>query len=762
MRINGISINSFAGLHGISLSPKDGVNIIKGKNESGKSRICAFIRFMLYGLQKKEDINRVLSFGESSCSGTMTVGTAEGRYRIEREAAFAERGGKLSCTRNRCRITDLASGEEIATDKTPGELFFGVPAQVYSSTAYINQIDGSRTGDSELSEAAANIIFSADENMSAAKALGVLDEVRIALYHKDRRGGRIAEETAKIEALKAQLVAMEKQSQEIVALSGMCEKYRVKQQKEEKMLAELNAYFDAYDRRQIKLEYEEYKNAISERDALKRRGEQAKSDISKDGFFPDAAYVSELRKSGAKAEQAMISAFQAQEEEKNAAAAKRQLSDRASFFEKLNAHGGYARVKDGHDRLEKKKKTAVTAAVLLSVAAAACALLAVLAVFGVIPFIPAVRYALFGGAGAFAAAAVISGIAASKASKATAAMSALFGTDVNGFTMLLSAIEGNESATAAVIEREKAATAARERAEVAYISALSETKAVLSRAFDTDDIPDDELLSYASNAVEVIEKAHGEIAAISSRCEAKNEYAAGLLEKLGHYTEEEIAAACGESFDDEEFSKANVQEKKRKRDFLIMSKKESLDLFNANEKKLSVLLATTTPAADIESEIDRISEQLEKDKRDFEAVTMAMDAIKQSEAELKSSISPRIAAKASSIMTSLSDNKYDTLSVSQNFGLSYLDGGMTRDISYLSAGTSDIAYLALRIALVDTLFSGEKPPLIFDESFSRLDRDRLSALNALTAKLAGEGTQCILFCCDDRLAGFEGEKIELG
>ncbi|MBO4217415.1 MAG: AAA family ATPase, partial [Clostridia bacterium] len=394
MKIREIAINDFAGLHGIVLAPSDGVSVITGKNESGKSRICGFIRFMLYGVQKKEDINRILSFGGSSCSGSMTVSTGDGLFRIEREASFAERGGRLSCTRHRCIVTDLATGREIDTDKTPGELFLGVPLHIYASTAYINQIDGSRTGDGELSEAAANMVFSADENTSAAKAIEKLDEVRIALYHKDRRGGRIAEESAKIEELKARLISMEAQSKEIISLTGTCEELRAKKANSDKRLADLNEFFSKYERWQIKNTVSELESTLAESKALKKQAEKVREDISKDGFFPDAAYVSSLRTVSVGAERAMLAAIDAENEEKSAAAAKEKLSDRAAFLEKLNEKGGYAAIKGRHDKLRSGRKRAAVATLIFSAAAFAAALLAVLGFVGIIPFYPAVNVAL--------------------------------------------------------------------------------------------------------------------------------------------------------------------------------------------------------------------------------------------------------------------------------------------------------------------------------------------------------------------------------
>ena len=53
MTFESLYIKSFGKLNGKRISFSDGVNIIEGGNESGKSTICAFIQFIFYGLPSK-------------------------------------------------------------------------------------------------------------------------------------------------------------------------------------------------------------------------------------------------------------------------------------------------------------------------------------------------------------------------------------------------------------------------------------------------------------------------------------------------------------------------------------------------------------------------------------------------------------------------------------------------------------------------------------------------------------------------------------
>ena len=53
MRIEKLHIDSFMGTHETDIEFSRGVNIIRGDNESGKSTIAEFIKFMLYGASSR-------------------------------------------------------------------------------------------------------------------------------------------------------------------------------------------------------------------------------------------------------------------------------------------------------------------------------------------------------------------------------------------------------------------------------------------------------------------------------------------------------------------------------------------------------------------------------------------------------------------------------------------------------------------------------------------------------------------------------------
>ena len=59
MKIRKLNVESFGKLKNKKIEPADGITVIKGENESGKSSLARFIRFMLYGFTSRNaDISK--------------------------------------------------------------------------------------------------------------------------------------------------------------------------------------------------------------------------------------------------------------------------------------------------------------------------------------------------------------------------------------------------------------------------------------------------------------------------------------------------------------------------------------------------------------------------------------------------------------------------------------------------------------------------------------------------------------------------------
>ena len=88
MKIKELNIIEFGGLKDRKISFGDGMNIISGANEAGKSTVMLFIKYMLYGLPRKSASNpereRAVSLDGKRASGSMMFEARGRRYIAER------------------------------------------------------------------------------------------------------------------------------------------------------------------------------------------------------------------------------------------------------------------------------------------------------------------------------------------------------------------------------------------------------------------------------------------------------------------------------------------------------------------------------------------------------------------------------------------------------------------------------------------------------------------------------------------------------
>ena len=92
MKIKKLRINGFGKLENKEINFTDGINIVNGKNESGKSTLLKFITAMFYGVSKNKngktipDFDRYTPWSESEYSGKISYQLDNGEeYEVYRE-----------------------------------------------------------------------------------------------------------------------------------------------------------------------------------------------------------------------------------------------------------------------------------------------------------------------------------------------------------------------------------------------------------------------------------------------------------------------------------------------------------------------------------------------------------------------------------------------------------------------------------------------------------------------------------------------------
>ena len=158
----------------------------------------------------------------------------------------------------------------------------------------------------------------------------------------------------------------------------------------------------------------------------------------------------------------------------------------------------------------------------------------------------------------------------------------------------------------------------------------------------------------------------------------------------------------------------------------------------------------------LEEKLRWLEEKEKEAKRRLEVSNLALDSMKEARRNLMQRAIPALEKSMAATFSELTGGRYDTVRVNQeDLGISVYSPEKKEMIpaneliSTLSKGTVSQLYLSARLKLADFLSEGRKPPLIFDDSFSYFDDVRLSRLWQVLEEVASE-QQIILLTCTRR------------
>ena len=162
-------------------------------------------------------------------------------------------------------------------------------------------------------------------------------------------------------------------------------------------------------------------------------------------------------------------------------------------------------------------------------------------------------------------------------------------------------------------------------------------------------------------------------------------------------------------------------------------------------------LAIGDPMA-LGSEHAQLLEQRDALERQYAAIALAIETLGRADSELQSRFSPQLAQTAADYMDYLTDGRYDELVLARDLSAKArsADDPTPRDTAYLSAGTADLLYLSVRLALCELTCPADDPcPLVLDDTLVNFDDARAKRARALFREIA-QHRQVILFTCHER------------
>ena len=162
----------------------------------------------------------------------------------------------------------------------------------------------------------------------------------------------------------------------------------------------------------------------------------------------------------------------------------------------------------------------------------------------------------------------------------------------------------------------------------------------------------------------------------------------------------------------------------------------------------------------LRSQLMEKREHVQRLEGQYEAISLAVEALKAADAELQLRFSPALGRRAAEYLSRITGGRYDAVAVSRDFSVTArLTGDAEQRSSlYLSAGAADALYIALRLAIVDLTLPEEEPcPIVLDDALAYVDGERRARVMELLREIA-EKRQVILFTCSDTLT--EEEKVK--
>ncbi len=742
MYIENIKINSFGKLSGREITLSPGINVFEGENESGKSTVAAFIKFVLYGMKgDPAERRRYINWHGTSASGSLLMSDGERRILVERSLAVSGEGER-EAFRETVRMTDADTGLAVFKGECPGEALLGVPEDVFSGTAYVRQLDGARIDGGRMSAATENLLFSADEAVNTEKAAGRIDQLRRQLLHKNGRGGSIFDKKMKRDELMAALERAKSSSTELINVDATISELEKKRDSAKIRLEAARTCADELETLLAARRFEKLR-------VYRARASELSAAITlENGPAADRAYIDELRRAadGMSATSSSIAAASRQLDALREAEDK--YRDREELLRALLTDEGAADI-----IIEKLEGLASARAAAMAVAIVSAVLSVALAVVACMPFAAGnTGIFLWTAAATFAVGAVAAGVAAFIKDAQLSAEKRKYGAD--GMNM-----DGVRGALDAALDDAEEFRRASERVATAetelyvqysvFDDEKREARELLSRLGVESD--DDGLSQALSALISRCETAYSRVKELSDEDRRVRESIAELERQLAGVDEAKTAAAADalKKAGRGEYDGARSASLGKERDLAENAYQSLVGRIHELEVRRAQLMATRTDPSAISVKLDELTAALEEDVSRYEACLLATEALAAAGRGVRESVAPRLRMYARDCLGAISGGKYAELGVDAAFGMSVYADGAYRELSYMSGGTVEAAYLSLRLALVKLLYRNGTPPLVFDESFSQLDDGRARAMMAM---IGGCGMQALILSCQGREA----------
>ncbi len=760
MKINKIYINAFGALKDFTLDFSHGLQVVYGENEAGKTTICEFIKAMFYGTGKRA-AGKEKSIREKYTPWDGTA--ASGRV-------FFEYGGRDFCIERQFRksdatdkvtITDIAAGKSEACPPDIGKTLFGISVGAFMRSVFIGNSPAFSPDDEtggEINQKLSNAALTGEDSVSLSRVIKRIDDARFNLISKSGRTGSQVADLSECKELTERLNAADTAAHKKQELSQNLDIVNNKLQSIEKECEEVGGLLSRAKDIENAQKLKEYTELKDELDKLTERLTLS------DGTVADEMFLKKLEFGFSKLDNMSerISLKEKELEDLKSAAKNRDSSSPDEIKENIS------KAQAEKDRLQKNagdKKLNIEAmekeaeelrAQTENAANTKKAVNPVLLSLGI----------LF----------LICGAAAYIAVKSAVACAAICGLGVLAlvlaFLLKPSAKSAQEKMEKLLNEKQSEINSA--KAELMMLSSeinnidaklnnlntslnfgineenrIKETEEKISDEKQLLKLEREKVLKFFSLPENTdIEKLKSETSALSDLAEEQKKIKlrlSYLSRDLGGVSYAEAKEKLLRAVDDVDF---DIEEKREQAKKLLEEKAALTESKTRIETELQTAFKGMDDPEDLRRKIEWLRGRAKAKQEYFDAASIAREVLEESFIEARKSFGGTLENQVLDNFKKLTGDAYGAVTVSREFDVLAEKNGIfgMHEIEFLSRGTKDQAYLALRLAISKLITEKEPLPVILDDSLSQYDDKRFElALEFL--KDYGKDTQILLFTC---------------
>lgn len=717
MIIKKLNIVSFGGLKNKEIVLDENFNIFYGLNESGKSTICAFLEAMLYGMNKPLkseshiDIRaKYLPWDGERASGTMEFSFDGKDYILERIFGKTKRSDKCIL-----RYADTFSECNEIDAENLGLSLLGLNEESYVKTMYMGQLKTFISGkDDEILKRLSNLSETGNEDASFSSINKILDDAKFSIIPKVNAKSIMRDLNEK----KAELL-FEKEKIEL-ANNNLLESYKenlVLQDKINKLNSEVNSLKEEKENARKYEKFIANKTVKGNIEKLTKRKEDNESKLKEvnikikdiEDFLSqnDTDMLSEMA----------LKLSELEDKKKETEIYKTELIKKENELNKLS----------DDDFTEKNKKISLVVIFLV---------LALLLFFagGLLYNFELPLYIIFD---AFM----------------LVRFSYIFAFGLAVFFAVLSIVNIVKLIKSKSINKEKNIKKAELLKQIEELKALADNDSI------SKEINDALAMSGVADFREVKTR-------LSTLNDKKNEIS--LLKKEAQIfinnikeTKEDIVLNQNMLTDAEECEKTRTFEE-IEREF----NEKIARLCDAEKRKKEIEFKTSHETKGlrtldvVETELSKVIDDISYYTDIHASLEIAKSVMAECEEELKSGFTPELMKNLSGIISELSKGKYSDVRLSDDYFAKVIEPkkSMIVDSDNLSGGTFDIIYIAVRIAILQSIFPEKIPFLIMDDTFLQLDDERIKTAIDFIKNIL-KTNQTFYFTCHRDIFDRFGENI---